>query len=269
MVEMRPLLALAALAAMLPAVAAQTGLGLGGLAPASAPGPDAAIATNIDVPTDLCEREFCLQAAPAACGGNCILTPLGNTTAYCATACIAVWNSPAVQSCLSGQATGTYIQEQLTAIANRCNAGAIAAARRAAALQKYNTLFPCTETAAVNATTLLGLDTCQTGANATATNCGTQCSAALEAIPATCRNTFGTLSAPWATTLSTCIASATSPAGAPATGSGLGGGGGTDFLGPATSPGTAPAPQAASLKAVPSALAASALAAVIAVVVMA
>lgn len=79
MVGMRPLLALAALAAVLPAAVAQTGLGLGGLAPASAPGP-ATSAANIDVPTDLCEREFCLQAAPAACGGNCILTPLGNTT---------------------------------------------------------------------------------------------------------------------------------------------------------------------------------------------
>lgn len=54
--------------------------------------------------------------------------------------------------------------QQLTAISNKCNAGAIAAARRAAALKKYNTLFPCTKTAAVNSTTLLGLDTCQTGA---------------------------------------------------------------------------------------------------------
>lgn len=80
MVGMRPMLAMAALAALLPAVTAQTGLGLGGLSPASAPGPSAAIATNIAVPTDLCEREFCLQAAPAACGGNCILTPLANAT---------------------------------------------------------------------------------------------------------------------------------------------------------------------------------------------
>lgn len=75
----RGLLALAALAVLLPAVTAQTGLGLGGLAPSTAPGPAAATA-NIDVPTDLCDAEFCLQAAPAACGGNCILTPLGNTT---------------------------------------------------------------------------------------------------------------------------------------------------------------------------------------------
>ena len=75
----RPLLALVALAVLLPAVNAQTGLGLGGLAPQSAPGPSAAVA-NIAIPTDLCDREFCLQAAPAACSGNCILTPLGNTS---------------------------------------------------------------------------------------------------------------------------------------------------------------------------------------------
>lgn len=35
------------------------------------------------------------------------------------------------------------------------------------------------------------------GANATATNCGTQCHSALLDVPAACRNTFGTLSAPW------------------------------------------------------------------------
>lgn len=73
------LLALAALALLLPAAQAQTGLGLGGLAPQAAPGPQAATA-NIAVPTNLCKREFCLQAAPAACGGDCILTALGNTS---------------------------------------------------------------------------------------------------------------------------------------------------------------------------------------------
>jgi hypothetical protein len=75
----RWLVALTALAVLLPAAQAQTGLGLGGLAPEAAPGPEAAVA-NIAVPTDLCQREFCLQAAPAACGGDCILTALGNTT---------------------------------------------------------------------------------------------------------------------------------------------------------------------------------------------
>lgn len=54
--------------------------------------------------------------------------------------------------------------QQLSAISTKCNAGVIAARRRAAALKKYNTLFPCTKTAATNATTLLGLDTCLTGA---------------------------------------------------------------------------------------------------------
>jgi hypothetical protein len=57
--------------------------------------------------------------------------------------------------------------QQLSAISTRCNAGKIAAARRAAAVRKYNTLFPCTRTAATNATTLLGLDTCLTGAGGT------------------------------------------------------------------------------------------------------
>jgi hypothetical protein len=80
----RWLLALTALAVLLPAVQAQGGLGLGGLAPQAAPGPEAAVA-NVVVPTDLCESEFCLQAAPAACGGDCILTALGNTTSVGAT----------------------------------------------------------------------------------------------------------------------------------------------------------------------------------------
>ena len=80
----RWLLALTAAAVLLPAVQAQGGLGLGGLAPEAAPGPEAAVA-NVAVPTDLCESEFCLQAAPAACGGDCILTALGNTTSVGAT----------------------------------------------------------------------------------------------------------------------------------------------------------------------------------------
>ena len=53
------------------------------------------------------------------------------------------------------------IAQGLTAIANKCNAGAIAAARRKKAQMKYNTVFPCTKP--VNVTTLLGLDSCLTG----------------------------------------------------------------------------------------------------------
>lgn len=73
---MRQAALLAVLAALLPGYA-YAGLGLGGLAPAPA---TAEVTANIDVPTDLCDSEFCLAAAPAACGGNCILTPLGNTS---------------------------------------------------------------------------------------------------------------------------------------------------------------------------------------------
>mmetsp|Transcript_12853 Transcript_12853/g.38788 ORF Transcript_12853/g.38788 Transcript_12853/m.38788 type:complete len:264 (+) Transcript_12853:153-944(+) len=227
---MRQAALLAVLAALLPGYA-YAGLGLGGLAPAPA---TAEVTANIDVPTDLCDSEFCLAAAPAACGGNCILTPLGNTSVYCNTACIAVWNSASVQSCLLGAATGTYIQRELTTIANRCNAGAIAAARRKAAQTKYNTAFPCTRT--VNATILLSLDSCLTGANVTATTaCPATCAAALMDIPAACRNTFGTLDADWVPTLDSCLIA---PGEAPATSVGAGsppGSAGSGIFGPSDS----------------------------------
>lgn len=74
---MRLALLFVVLAALLPSCRA--GLGLGGLAPSPAGAP--AETANINVPTDLCDKEFCLAASPAACGGKCILTPLGNSTA--------------------------------------------------------------------------------------------------------------------------------------------------------------------------------------------
>lgn len=220
-------------------------LSAGNLAPAAGPaaGP---IALNINVPTNLCTKEFCLAAVPAACGGNCILTPFNNVTQYCSLRCISTWDSATVQGCLANKAAGTYIQQKLTAISNICNAGAIAAARRKAALAKYNKLFPCTKT--VNATTVFGLDSCLTGTNATATNCPQACSASLLAVPPACRVTFPKLSPPWNSTFSSCIAgNAAAPASAV---SNVPGASTTPSLGIAFAPQSGVAPRVASTAAV-------------------
>lgn len=176
-------------------------LDLGGLAPAPA---EAAAVQDINVPTDLCDKEFCLAGVPAACGGHCILTPLNKITEYCSLKCISVWDSAEVKGCLADQAAGVYIQSKLTTISNKCNAGKIAAARRKAALAKYNKQFPCTTK--VNDTAVVGLDSCLTGRNATATNCPPACSEALLGVPPKCRATFPELSQPWNETLGSCIA---------------------------------------------------------------
>lgn len=184
-------------------------LGLGGLAPQAAPAEGPAL-PDIQVPTDLCRTDFCLAGVPAACGGNCILNPLNNVTEYCALKCISLWDSATVKGCLADKAAGTYIGAKLQKISDFCNAGKIAAARKKATIAQYTKLFPCT--AKSNSTVVVGLDSCLTGKNATATNCPAVCASSLLAVPPKCRATFPELSKPWASTLTSCIAGdATAP----------------------------------------------------------
>jgi len=157
--------------------------------------------------TNLCDAQFCLASSPASCGGNCFLTAAQGDKSFCSTKCQASWYNPTVKACLSQQAVGTFINDQITALYNVCNAATIAAAKLNASTTEFHSLFPCTKNLTSAQFDPEGLATCNLKTNAT---CGDTCQSALSALPASCEKQVAKNST-WTGIVTACTAAAPAP----------------------------------------------------------